>query len=101
MTFDEKQAELAAKGETVFAGTWCPTGEGLYLVSATTIDDLRSITGELEDELHCVRAYNDELIANLKQIEDAIAFELGGEPCGLHAAHVLIKSMIKAAQEDE
>ena len=40
-------------------------------------------------------------ITDLKTIEDAIAFELGGEPCGLHEAHKLIKAMIKAAQESE
>lgn len=43
----------------------------------------------------------DELIAKLKLIEDAIAFELGGEPCGLHEAHDLVKAMIQAAQEGE
>lgn len=30
----------------------------------------------------------------LKQIEDAIAFELGGEPCGLEAAHELVKKLL-------
>jgi hypothetical protein len=33
----------------------------------------------------------------LKQIEDAIAFELGGEPCGLHEAHKLVKTMIQSS----
>lgn len=40
-------------------------------------------------------------VAELRQIEDAIAFELGGEPCGLHEAHKLVKAMIQAAQEGE
>lgn len=40
-------------------------------------------------------------VDELKQIEDAIAFELGGEPCGLHIAHDLVKRMIQASQESE
>ena len=36
-------------------------------------------------------------VAELRQIEDAIAFELGGEPCGLHAAHDLVKAMIQSS----
>lgn len=40
-------------------------------------------------------------INELIQIEDAIAFELGGEPCGLYEAHKLVKAMIQAAREEE
>ena len=36
-------------------------------------------------------------VADLKQIEDAIAFELGGEPCGLNVAHDLVKAMIQSS----
>ncbi len=36
-------------------------------------------------------------VSELKLIEDAIAFELGGEPCGLHAAHNLVKAMIQSS----
>lgn len=38
-------------------------------------------------------------VDDLKQIEDAIAFELGGEPCGLFDAYKLVKTMIQATQE--
>ena len=62
MTFDEQQAERAAKGETVFAGTWLPAGEGLYLVSATTIDDLKIRIDELEHKL----ALREAFIAGLQ-----------------------------------
>jgi hypothetical protein len=36
-------------------------------------------------------------VDKLKQIEEAIAFELGGEPCGLHEAHKLVKAMIQSS----
>lgn len=39
----------------------------------------------------------DETLAT---IEDAIAFELGGEPCGLENAHALVKSLLDKPSED-
>ena len=40
-------------------------------------------------------------VDELKQIEEAIAFELGGEPCGLHAAHDLVKAMIQSSSNGQ
>ena len=51
----------------------------------------------LDDEIRAQEGYAIVSVAELKKIEDAIAFELGGEPCGLHEAHELVKAMIQSS----